>query len=212
MADIFEEVDEDLRRDQALKLWRKYGAYVFAVAIAIVIATGGYVAWEKYRTKQLMADGDAFVRAALLRSAGQTGQAAQAFKKLAENAYGGYGSLARLNEAALLVEQGEAGEAVKIYDQIAKSAPDQALRDLAVICSVSLSVDSVDPNVLKTKLDPVAAPESPFRHSARELLAVLAMKQGDTATAIQLFKELAADKTAPSGIRTRAEEMLQALS
>jgi hypothetical protein len=212
LADIFQEVDEDLRRDQAAKLWRRYGSFVIAGAIAIVVATGAYVAWKDYRTKKLMADGDAFVHAVLLRSAGQTRQAADAFGALAENAHGGYGMLARFNQAALLAERGEAAEAVKIYDQLAKSAPDSALRDLATVCSVSLSLESVDPNELKTRLNPIAAPDNPIRHSARELLAVLALRANDKATALELFKELAADKTAPSGIRSRAELMLQALS
>lgn len=211
MSDIFQEVDEDLRRDKLFKLWRRYGSYVFGAAVAIVIATAAYVAWQNYRTKQIMAEGDSFFQAILLRSAGQSRQATEAFATLAEKHQDGYGTLARLNEAALMAERGDAASAVKIYDQLAASASDRTLRDLATLCSVSLGLDTADPGDLKAKLDPIAAPDNPFRHSARELSALLALRNGDAATAKELFKELAADKTAPSGVRARAEEMLQSL-
>jgi len=211
LADIFQEVDEDLRRDRFTKLWRKYGSFVIAAAVAVVIATGAYVAWKNYRAKQLMAEGDSFIQAVLLRNAGQSRQATEAFAALAERARDGYGALARFSQASVMAERGEAAEAVKIYDQLATSAPDTALRDLATICSVSLSLESADPAELKAKLEPISAPDNPLRHSARELSALLALHTGDTATARELFKELAADKSAPSGVRSRAEEMLQAL-
>lgn len=211
LSDIFQEVDEDLRRDRLLKLWRRYGSFIIGGAIAIVIATAAYVAWQNYRAKQLMAEGDSFVQALLLRNAGQSRQAAEAFASLAERYHDGYGTLARFDEAALLAERGETADAVKIYDQLALSAPDRTFRDLAALCSVSLSLDTADPADLKTKLDPIAAPDNPLRHSARELSALLALRNGDAVTAKELFKELAADQTAPSGVRSRAEEMLQSL-
>lgn len=211
MADIFQEVEEDLRHEQMMKLWRRYGTLVIAGAVAIVVATGAYVAWKNYRAKQLMVEGDSFVQAVLLRNAGQTRQAADAFAALAESAHDGYGTLASFNEAALLAQRGETAEAVKLYDRLAGSASDKALRDLATICAVSLSLESADASELKARLDPVAAPDNPFRHSARELSALVSLRSGDSATARELFKELAGDKTAPSGLRTRAEEMLQAL-
>jgi hypothetical protein len=211
LADIFQEVDEDLRHDRLFKLWRRYGSFVIAAAVAVVAATGAYVWWKNHRTAQLMAEGDSFVQAVLLRSAGQSREASDAFAALAARAHDGFGVLARFNQAALLAERGEAADAVKIYDEIAKSAPDAALRDLAVVCSVSLSLESAEPAELKARLEAISAADNPFRHSARELTALLALRTGDSAAARELFKELAADKTAPSGVRARAEEMLQAL-
>lgn len=211
MSDIFQEVDEDLRYDQATKLWRKYGSYVITGAVMVVAAVAAYVAWDNYHTRQLSAEGDSFIQAVMLTSNGQTREAAEAFAALAKQSRGGFGTLARFNEAALRIEKGESGEAVKIYDELSTSAADRTLRDLATVCAVSLSLDSGDPAELKKRIDPLAAPDNPFRYSARELLALLAVRSNDQATARQLFKELADDKGAPSGIRSRADEMFQAL-
>ena len=39
MSDIFREVDEDVRKDQSLAFWKKYGPYVIAAAVAIMTVT-----------------------------------------------------------------------------------------------------------------------------------------------------------------------------
>lgn len=42
MADIFREVDEEVRQDQALAFWNKYQDLIIAVAAIVVIAAGGW--------------------------------------------------------------------------------------------------------------------------------------------------------------------------
>ena len=49
MADIFDEIDEDLKRDQMQMLWARYGKIVMAVVALIVLLVAlrqGYTAWQ----------------------------------------------------------------------------------------------------------------------------------------------------------------------
>jgi hypothetical protein len=49
MADIFDEVDEDLKRDQMQLLWARYGKIVMTAVAAVVLGVAlrqGYVAWQ----------------------------------------------------------------------------------------------------------------------------------------------------------------------
>jgi len=39
VADIFNEVDEDVRKDKSLALWKAYGKYVIGAEGLIVVAT-----------------------------------------------------------------------------------------------------------------------------------------------------------------------------
>jgi len=50
--------------------------------------------------------------------------------------------------------------------------------------------------------------DNPWRHSARELLAVLALHVGDAATAREHLTKLSEDLLAPRSMRKRAGEML----
>ena len=38
MADLFQEIDDELRQDKASKLWKIYGKYVIAVAVIVIIS------------------------------------------------------------------------------------------------------------------------------------------------------------------------------
>ncbi len=50
MDNFIQELEDDLRRDRHMALWSKYGRYVVAVALVIVIAAAATVAWRHYRT------------------------------------------------------------------------------------------------------------------------------------------------------------------
>ena len=58
----------------------------------------------------------------------------------------------------------------------------------------------------------ISADASPWRHSAREVMALVAIKQGDTAQAKTLLKALSENHTAPAGVRKRAVILLARLN
>jgi hypothetical protein len=59
--------------------------------------------------------------------------------------------------------------------------------------------------------EPLAVESSPWRHSAREILALVAVRRGDAAKAADLYRKIADDQAAPQGLRARAAEMLAAV-
>jgi hypothetical protein len=95
----------------------------------------------------------------------------------------------------------------------ADSSVDRATRDLAVILAVMHAIDmkTVDARSLDARLVPLDVADGSWRHSARELRAMLAQQSGDAARAKQLYTQLADDMDAPDGIRARAAEMLATL-
>lgn len=210
MADIFQEVDEDLRHEQFVRLWKRYGSYVVILAVLIVAATAGYVVWKQHRLAKRTAEGNAFAAAMNLTDADRLGDAANAFGDLAAKSSGGYASLARLRQASLLARQGELAKAVKVYDALATSGADKTIRDLASLQSIALSLETVDPAKLKARLKPLID-DSTWRYSALELSALLAVRTGDKEHAREILSELKDAAGAPSGIRSRAAEMYDAL-
>ena len=47
VADLFQEIDDELRQDKASKLWKIYGKYVIAVAVIVIISVASYRFWEQ---------------------------------------------------------------------------------------------------------------------------------------------------------------------
>jgi hypothetical protein len=207
VTDIFREVDEDLKRDQAIQLWKRYGKYVIAFAVATVLATAGIVGWQNYREKQRAAEGRAFALAMELANRGDA--AASTAMNNIVNQGGGYRTLALLQEAGLKLRAGNKAAATAIYDGIAADGDvQQPFRDLATILSALTSIDTAAASAIDKRIQPLLAPGSAFRPSALELEGLLALKQGDSKAAKKTFQELADDTTAPSGLRQRATQIL----
>ncbi len=207
MSDIFREVDEDLRRDRAEHVFKKYGGAMIAAAVLLVAGTGGYTAWRNWQQSKQQQD-----TAALVTAISQTAQGPEkgieALAAYAGTAEAGMAALAQFNAAALLQRQGKPTDAAAIYDRVAANgAIDRAYRDLASLLGTMQRVETGDPAQLTATLQPLTAETSPWRFTARELTAVLAVRAGDTAKARGLFQQLADDQQAPSGVRSRAADL-----
>jgi hypothetical protein len=212
VSDIFREIDEELRRDNLLKLWSRYGRYVVAVAVVALIIAGGVVAWQAHQLSERRAQSARYAGALALARAGKTADAATVFASIAREG-GGYSILASFEDAALLAMAGDHKGAVAVYDSIADaSSVDLAFRDLALVLSVMQSTPEANPQATITRLAPLAAPGNPWRATAVELTAAAKLKLGEVEAALALYKSLADDLTAPRSARARAAEMAAALA
>lgn len=209
--ELFREVDEDVQRQRYAELWQRYGRYVVIAVFVVLGAVVAFVLWQNFQQSQRAARSDRFDQAAQLADQGRYGEAIGAFGELA-GVSGGYGMLAKLRQAALLVEQGDIDGATAVYDAVAgDSGVDRIYRDLAVVLGALNNLDLGDPAALTARLEPLAGTDNPWNHTARELIGLLAVRSGDSERARALFQDLADDLTTPRGLRARAAEMLATL-
>jgi hypothetical protein len=212
VSDIFREVDEELRQDRLTALWKKYGNFVLGGAVLIVAATAGVTVWKGQQHKARESSGEAYVSAAAFLAEQKTDEAAQALAKLATDGSSGYAALARLQLAALKTQAGDTAGAVAAYEEMAAdSALDGGMRDLATVLAVMHGLDTMEPDAAAKRLETIAKEGNPWRHMAKELQAVIALKKGDTARAKELYTALADDAASPPALRGRATEMLATL-
>jgi len=212
LADIFQEVDEELRRDKAAEYWTRYGRYIIAAAVFVIAATAGYIGWKEYRLQKQTALGERFAVALSLIQEKKPADALEALGGLAESADIGYATLARFRAAAVKAGEGDRDGAVAIYDAIAKDGRvDPLYAKLADLYFVMGMLETGNPDELAKRLEPLLAADSPWRFSARELAALVALRKGDAAKARESYTVLADDPKTPPGARARAAEMLRAL-
>lgn len=210
MSELFDEVDEEVRREQLKKLWDKYSIYIIGAALLIIAAVGGWRGYQYLEAKKAAEAGAAFDAAVDLSEQNKHAEAEAAFSKLATSAPWGYRMLARLRAAAeVATRDPQAG--ARMYDDIAADRSMGAeQQDLARIRAAGLLLDTASyPNMLQ-RLEPATKPDATFRHAARELLALSAWRANDTAAARQWLDMIANDAETPSAMRSRAEA-LQAL-
>jgi hypothetical protein len=212
VTDIFQEVDEEVRREQLKKLWERYGTYFIAACIVTVIGVGAWRGYEWWQAKQAAQSGAAFEQAVKLAESGKHQEAAAAFTKLSADATPGYRVLARLREAAELATT-DRKTAVAAYDAIAAdNRAGQVVRDLAAVRAGYLLVDTAPYSEILQRLEPATAADRAFRHSAREILALSAWKTGDMSAARRWTEMIMGDPQTPPGPRSRAEMLSELIA
>ena len=212
VADIFQEVDEEVRREQLKKLWERYGNLLIAACVLIVAGVGGWRGYEYWQTKKAGQTGLAFEQAVTLAEAGKHKEADAAFAKIAATGTAGYRVLASLREAAELA-QTDRKAAVGAYDVIAADkSVGPVISDLAAIRAGLLLVDTASYAEMRERLEPLTAADRTFRYSARELLALSAWKSGDIESARKWTDMLMADPQTPAGTRSRAQILSQLIA
>ena len=203
MADIFDEIDEDLKRDQMQLLWARYGNLVMAAVATIVLLVGlrqGYTAWQ---TSQAKASASAYQQA--LKSDDVVGALEAQLGQLSD----GYGMLAQFQIAAAQAANDDFAGAEASY---LKLAADESLEPLyqqvATLLSVMVAPQDADISALETRLSDLETATGPWQAMALETGAGLALRNGNKDAAVAKYKRLIEMADVPAGMRQRAERMI----
>ena len=212
MADIFHEVEEDLRRDQAAAIWKKYGSLIVGAALLLVLAVAAQWGWTKYAANQQMQASADFLSAA----SNSDIKAREAALGTIAAEGGTYGVLARFRLAETAVEAGDKAKARGILGEIANDgSADKALRDLALIQAALLELEVGKPEAAAELVKDLTKEGEAYRLSALEVTGLAAVAAGDTEKAkvtFEALKKTAEAEAAPgSGFAQRAEQMLDRL-
>lgn len=206
MSDIFQEVDEEVRRDKAAEFWKRYQNLIIGAAALLVIATAGY---RFYMNRQIVAEqtaGAAFQQALALDRDGKGAEADAALGKLAGDAPRGYQTLARLAEAAVKAKSDPKG-AIAAYDALGADASIGApFQEAARLRAALLRLDAGDTAAAKNALETLST--GVYRNTARLALGVVALNAGDYEGAGKSLDLVAADPDAPDAEKRSAESLL----
>lgn len=206
MTDIFNEISEDLRRDRLKKVWSRYGIALLGLAVLIVAGVAGWRIYEHYQSEQAKASGDRYFAALQMSLAGDHTGAEAAFRKLQVDGPLGYAVLARLKVASEQAMAGDQAAALKTYDAVVSDrAVAPALVDAARMRGAYLALDLEDRAAVEARVAPLLLDTNPWRHSAREVMALAAIKAGDSAGAAKSIETLLADAALPREIAARAD-------
>ncbi|MGU3360189.1 tetratricopeptide repeat protein [Methylobacterium sp. M6A4_1b] len=203
--EFIREVNEDYRRDQVAEIWRRYSGVIIALAILVVAAVGGWRYWQHDQRVRAEAASERFEIANRLAREGKSADADKAFEAIESDAPSGYALLARFRSATETAKRDPKAGAAE-YDALANDTKvSTGLRDLARLRSALLRLDGTEPDAALATLQGLAAPNGPFRHTAREMLGLVALKRGDYDGAGRWFDQINADLQTPQNLRQRIE-------
>ncbi|MDA8052257.1 MAG: tetratricopeptide repeat protein [Rhodospirillales bacterium] len=226
MADIFEEVEADLRADRARAFLVRYGKVFAAAAVAVALGVAAWQGLVWWRARQQRSVATAYFAAAQSlgavnpagTAAGGDAKAETAFARLTENNLpAGYRTLARLRAAALAAGNGQQKLALTLWQGVAQDRQAGPLfAGLARLLWVTHQIDGIrsggDVRRLAAELRPLLVSGDPWRPMAEEATALIAIARGDKAAAKKTLSALRSDPSAPQGVRARAAALLVQLS
>jgi hypothetical protein len=203
MGDFIREVDEEYRRDQIMQIWKRYSGVIVALAILLVAGVGGWRYWQHVERQRAEEAAVRYEEAVRLAREGKSEDAEKTLEGLARDAPAGYQMLSRFRLAAELGKH-NAEDGAKAFDALAGDGRvEPVMQDLARLRAAMLRLDT--PDAAQPALERLATPTNAWRHTARELLGLLAMKRGDYDGAGRWFDQIAADRDTPQALRSRLE-------
>ena len=202
-ADIFDEIDEDLKRDQMQLLWARYGKIVMAAVAAIVLLVAlrqGYTAWQ---SSQIEASASTYQQAlqsddVVAALEGQLGQLSD-----------GYAMLAKFKIAAEQAAINDFAAAEAGYLALASDASiDPLYQQAATLLSVMVAPQDADVSALVARLSDLETSNGPWQAMALETGAGLALRNRNKDAALAKYKKLMEIAKVPAGMRQRAQRMI----
>jgi hypothetical protein len=207
MADIFDEIDEDLKRDQMQLLWARYGKIVMAAVAAIVLLVAlrqGYAAWQ---TSQAEASASAYQQAL------KSDDVVAALEAQRDQLTNGYAMLAQFQIAAEQAARDDFAAAEASYLALASDTSlDPMYLQAATLLSVMVAPQDTDVSALEARLSDLETAAGPWQAMALETGAGLALRNGNKDAAVAKYKRLAEMADVPAGMRQRAERMIVMLA
>lgn len=202
------EVDDELRRDQALHIWRHHWRWIIAAIVLVLVAFGGFLYWQHRNEEMAGREGEQLQKAYDDLQAGDTKGASAPLAQLAQSKRDGYRALAIFTQADLLLQKNDLkGAAAKFASVANDGSLAQPFRDLALIRQTNAEFDTLKPEVVVERMRPLAVAGNPWLGSAGELTAIAYLRQGRRDLAGQMLSRIAADSDVPATLRQRAVQM-----
>jgi hypothetical protein len=211
VSDIFQEVEEDVRRERYEQIWKDYGNYIMVAAVLLVIAVAGYQAWRSYDLSQRQKTSDQYRVASESAQTGNAPKAEAAFAALAKSAPSGYATLAKFHLAGAYLAQGKRDPAVALLRELSTSS-DAIVSSTARLKLAWIMADANSKAEVVSVLQPLIAADSPWRFAASEVIAYVDLKDGARTQAVAEYLKLAQETDAPANLRQRASGIAEYLN
>lgn len=202
------EVDEEVRKEQAVQFWDRWGKWIAGLVIIGLAAFGGWLYWSNQQISAAEAEAEQLSLLLEGLSDGSGTDVEDELAALAESSRPIIRAEALLTQAALALQNEDRARAIEIFAAIAADdGLPQQFRDIATIRQTAVEFEDMEPQAVIDRLAGLAVPGNPWFGSAAELTAVAMIRMGDEEGAGALFAQMANDEGVPETLRTRAVQM-----
>lgn len=209
MTDLFEEVEDELRRDQYMKAARKAAPWAIGALVGALLIGGGIVGYATFKNRSAENASQSYDAALKIASQGDMEGAFNAFGEIAGKGPAIYRYMALSHQAGIRAQQQRTEDAVALLDKAAGEAPGgdagELVSDFAALKAAWLLIDTAPYDQIETRLKPLIEDERPFRANALFTLGVAKLKAGRKDEARADFNTLSTMLGAPEPLTQSAQ-------
>ena len=179
MADIFDEVSEELRQDQIKNIWKKYQKFIYLIFFIILLCVGSYKTYEYLEDEKLLNNSTTFFSALAKVEKNLNNEAELSFNKLNSDKDSGYYLLSKFALADLNFKKGNHKKMEKYYEEIINNDNfEKFYRDLALLFLTMNSTKMNNKDKIK-RLNPILTSPSKLQSIAAELEILYLYESGE---------------------------------
>ena len=213
MANIFNEVDEDIRKERYKKLWSRYGKYLIGLIILIVLI----FSINQYLVSKNISDNkkllDIYFAAAEDIEKSQFQLANESLNKIynSKNTTLAAFSAFKLSESYFM--NNDNNNATSVLENIFNNNSLETIyRELALYKYIMINFDVLDINDIESKVSIINDKESQLKPYFEELVGIKYITIGNKSKASFIFDELSSSENTPFDLKVRLEKLIQIAS
>jgi hypothetical protein len=206
------EVDEELRKDRLNQFVARWGWALVASFVLLLAAIGGYLWWQNRQQAEAAKQGETLLEALDSMESGARSAAATKIATLGQSDVTGYRAAALFARAnSELAANNRAAALATLRDIAGNQDFAEPYRQAALVRQTAIEFDTLPPQQVIQRLQPLARPGQAYFGSAGEMVAVAHLKMRRPDLAGPLFAAIGRDVNVPPSIRTRTIQMAGSL-
>lgn len=206
------EIDEELKNEKLKKIWDKYGLFIILFVVVVISATVSFETFRSWNEKRNQEFSDTYAYALNLQNQGRYAEAMETLEKLQKSKKAVYSNIAEIQMANILMEQNKVEEAIAILENVVATKDfNPQMKQIAIIKLASYKLDYAPSQEIQDMLAPLVSENGVWTNIAKELLAMLAVRENDFERAKSLYQEISVAGNTPDSLKARAQDMLNVI-
>ena len=210
---LLREVIDDVKNEQLQQMWNKYGLYIIIGIALILTVTISFESIKSWREKKNQEISNSYSIALSLHNQGRLDESLDLYNSLASRDLGIYDDLAKIQIANVYFEQGKTDDAINVLELMTKGSDtvDQ-MKKIATLKLISYKLDNNAPAQEISNLIATISDDEESSGIAKEMLAMLYVRENDLLKAKEEYQKIIASGSAPDNLKSRALDMINLLS
>ncbi len=207
------EIDEELKNEKIKKLWDKYGLFIILFVVVAVFSAVSFETFQAWKDKRNQEMSDSFAYALNLQNQGRFAESQEVLTSIKNSNRGIYTNIAQMQIVNLLIELKQFDKAISELEQIvADEAFNPQMRDVARLKLASYKLNTASAEEINALLAPLTDKQNVWNNTAKELLAMRALRDNDPAQALNIYKDISGNSKTTDTLQSRVQDMINVLS